>query len=585
MAPDVTSDAPDNSADTSSRRDPHDVPPDPSDTGIHRPDTTSDVAPDTDRSGDAGEVGTVRPGFAESDAEFRHVAAARHHTCAVETSGRVVCWGRNTKDQSDPPQGTFQQIAGGHQSSCGLMNDKTVTCWGGSGVPSGAWQPGETFRHISVGVHDVCGITTSGELKCSTHVGDSSPLAAGKVEHVDMGRPYNCAITEAGELACWGSTRDPEPLPTGPFQHVSVGMEHGCAVRTNGDVTCWGEDRNGEASPPSGSFETVSAGHRHTCGLRSDGRIECWGSNGFGQATPPPGKFSQISAGRHHTCGVTRAGRVDCWGSDEWGQTHPPFGSYRQIDLGVVLCGITTAGRARCGKRRRARERWAPPDRRFRQLSVNRNTACAVTTRGGVACWGSELTSLDSPGRFSQVSVGGHLRLCAITKDGKIGCWLQGIYEEVSSPERYRDVSLSFDASCRITTTGSLECVDYVSDEVTEPIQGQFKAVSGTRCALTTDGEARCWGRDLHGRTNAPSATFTQIDSGSLTACGVTEANDIECWGLGSDPDRRQDVSPHYGQGLPPDGEYRQVVTYDHSTCAIMTNDKIKCWGAYGFRL
>ena len=76
-------------------------------------------------------------------AEVTEISAGRSHTCAVLTSGKVNCWGRNYHGQlgdgantvSDGPVevsgiSTARSIALGGSHSCALLTGGAIKCWG-----------------------------------------------------------------------------------------------------------------------------------------------------------------------------------------------------------------------------------------------------------------------------------------------------------------------------------------------------------------------------------------------------------------------------------------------------------------------
>ena len=259
---------------------------------------------------------------------FQQISAGGFHTCGVKIDGRVVCWGRDGYQLTDPPAGIFQQISSGWLHSCGVKTDGSVACWGsGSDLSGLANPPAVIFRQVS----------TDGSG------GDGS---------------FACGIKTDGRIICWGWDKygQVNDSPAGTFQQVSVSPFHACGVKTDGRVVCWGWDKYGQVNDsPAGTFEQVSVSTFHACGVKTDGRVVCWGDNDYGQAAPPSGTFQQISADQYHTCGVKTDGQAACWGRNTWtldeytGQANPPTGAFQQVSSGWIhTCGVKTAGQVVC---------------------------------------------------------------------------------------------------------------------------------------------------------------------------------------------------------------------------------------------
>src|SRR5690242_6569293 len=62
------------------------------------------------------------------------VDGGNFHTCGVQTSRTVACWGRNDLGQATAPAGTFADVSAGGSFTCGLKTDATIVCWGKNDV-------------------------------------------------------------------------------------------------------------------------------------------------------------------------------------------------------------------------------------------------------------------------------------------------------------------------------------------------------------------------------------------------------------------------------------------------------------------
>ena len=132
-------------------------------------------------------------------------------------------------------------------------------------------------------------------------------------------------------------------------------------------------------------------------------------------------------------------------------------------------------------------------------------------------------------------------------------------------------------------------------------------------CALTTNHNVKCWGKGANGRlgnretddsltpvdvqtssTNAdPLSDIAAISSGANHSCAITTNDKVKCWGRayygslgdGDTIDRTTPVDVHTSASdNSPLSDIAAISTGPYHTCAITTNDKVKCWGnpSYG---
>jgi alpha-tubulin suppressor-like RCC1 family protein len=276
------------------------------------------------------------------------IAADYSNTCALTSGAGVLCWGYNSTGELGDGKTTnswapvpvtgltsgVTAIAAGGQSTCALTSTGGVLCWGWNG---------------------------DGELGDGTTSWRSTPvpvtgLASG-VTAIAAGGGAMCALTSAGGVFCWGYNRDGE-LGNGtttnsstPVQvtgltrgvtAIAAEAQHVCALTSAGGVLCWGYNVDGElgngtttnSSTPvqvtglTRGVTAIATGANHTCALTSAGGVLCWGYNVDGElgdgtttarSTPGPvtgltGGVTAIAAGVYHTCALTSAGAVLCWG-------------------------------------------------------------------------------------------------------------------------------------------------------------------------------------------------------------------------------------------------------------------------------
>ena len=244
------------------------------------------------------------------------VTTGLRHTCAVYEDGVTRCWGDNSYQQSDAPEGAqLVSIDAGRNHNCGLTESGDAICWGSDQYGQGS-PPNFEFTDVSAGKWHSCGITAEANIECwgpndggATDFGQiSSRPSSGEWLKVATGYDHVCAIDVAGEVTLTPKTR---------FDDIAAGDQYSCGLRKNQTIQCWG---NAPAAP-TGTYVAMSSFGEHVCGLTSDGIVECDGSADLGQLDTPEQDFTSIAAGGSHTCGITQLKAVVCWGNDAQGQS------------------------------------------------------------------------------------------------------------------------------------------------------------------------------------------------------------------------------------------------------------------------
>jgi len=343
---------------------------------------------------------TLTAGGAPSASPISGIAAGFAHTCAVTRAGAAKCWGGNA----------YGELGTGGGSTASAFTPADV-----KGLKSGV-------RAIAAGGQTTCAVTRAGGAKCwgENRVGQ-------------VGRP----ATPTG--------RTPVPVNVARLgsgvRAISPGSQHTCALMTGGSVRCWGTGyASGSKTPSStpvdvaglGSGVTaLEAGHDQTCVLTSAGGAKCWGWNLNGQLGNGTTTYSYtpvdvaglasgvtgISAGDTFTCAVTSGGGAKCWGWNDKGQlgngSRSVYPGATPVDVAGLASGVTA-------------------------ISAGRGHACALTSGGGVKCWGDNTygqlgngsrtassTPVDVAGLTRGVSAiaAGHAHACALMRGGGVKCW------------------------------------------------------------------------------------------------------------------------------------------------------------------
>jgi len=323
----------------------------------------------------------------------------------------------------------------------------------------------------------------------------------------------------------------------------------------------------------------ISAGGSHTCGLFVGGNAYCWGANSAGQlgdgtsddrvnpiAVSGGHTFTAISAGSAHSCGLTASGQVYCWGLNNFGQLGD--GTNVQHDIPVMVAG----------------------GHFFTAISAGLDHTCGLTLAGDAYCWGGNeygllgnLTNDDSnvpiavvsPDTFTTISAG-YEHTCALDLTGEAFCWGRNQFGQlgigIGDPDKHRTAP----------------------DRVNGGLTFTKIATGGDHtCAVTTAGDAYCWGLGDLGQLGNGSTVdqgiptlvagghvFTDVSAGTDHSCAVATAGP-HCWGynffgqLGdvSNIDRNTPVIVSGGHAL-------MVISAGGAhSCGLTTEGRAYCWG------
>jgi alpha-tubulin suppressor-like RCC1 family protein len=329
------------------------------------------------------------------------VAAGGAHSCALTSGGGVKCWGsnifgglgRSTTDRWTPVDVSglsrgATAVAAGNAHSCALTSGGGVKCWG--------------LNHRG----QVGDGTTSNRYAPVDVVGLSSGITA-----IAAGDAHSCALMGSGGVRCWGDNNDGQlgdgttidrliPVEvvglSGRVTAIATGAGHSCALISNGGVECWGLNENGQlgdgstsnrARPVdvvglSGAVTAIAGGDSHSCAVTKSGGVECWGWNAYRQLgdgttsdrLTPVGvrglarPVTAIAAGAVHSCALMSAGGAECWGVNSVGQLGDGTTGIRLAPVGVSGLGSGVTA-----------------------VAAGSGHSCALTSAGGVECWGSNL--------------------------------------------------------------------------------------------------------------------------------------------------------------------------------------------------
>jgi cysteine-rich repeat protein len=399
---------------------------------------------------------TVASDGCEPDCKLSKVialAAGAGHSCVLLSSGAAKCWGDNQ----------YSQLGLGDTAFHGTTQPYQL----------GPITFGEKATAIASGLYHVCVVLASGGVRC-------------------WGR------NEMGQLGQGDTTARTTPAPVitfnSPVQSIAAGGETTCAILQNGDVHCWGANGSGmlglgTINEPSqstaatalgaiaigGAATAISVGTDAVCASRSSGVI-CWGYNGSGElgrgdtvdvggtgtpaaATPPvtpvlaSGRTATaLASGAGHTCALQDNNQLECWGSNAAGQ----------LGLGLPASGTSLY----------IGDNEAPATSGVLQLTgvtsvyASNSSTCAKLLTGGLRCWG--------------LNTKGELGYADVTNKGN---------DNTTKPSNLPDVAFGSGVTATSVALGNAHT-----------------------CALLSNGQVRCWGRDQLGQLGNASLLVTSPD-------------------------------------------------------------------------
>jgi alpha-tubulin suppressor-like RCC1 family protein len=350
------------------------------------------------------------------------------HTCALRSSGEVLCWGsdfdgelargphpwlghRYVVDRKAPsPEGFSLGI--GH--AC-IVDEPAPVCWGALEYGHAAFRQGPAEGNPVVAAAGATAVTSGWLTACSARPGaaicwgddldgGSSASMLPEVHAMAVAKDFRCAVAgPERKLWCWGwdgpvhlpedkrattAKQDPALLTDATsIVAVGAGKSHVCWGAEDGLVTCQGSfydfDGKWHRSPSQAvklgklpGLEHIAGGDAYTCAL-AKGRVWCWGRNMMGQlgsgSWVHPGERSVIeidvqvetlAAGARHACAVGEGGGVWCWGENDDGQ----LGTGDRIATNAPrrVLGVAHAVAVKAADR----------------------GSCAIRNDGEVICWG-----------------------------------------------------------------------------------------------------------------------------------------------------------------------------------------------------
>jgi cysteine-rich repeat protein len=325
------------------------------------------------------------------------------------------------------------------------------------------------------------------------------------------------------------------------------------------------------------TIQSIAAGSMYTCAILHGGDLKCWGRNGVGQLGLGDLEIRGDAAG-------------------EMGSNLPA------VDLGAGeaavavaagffhSCAVLQGGQVKC---------WGK--NAFGALGLGDT----VDRGGGLGEMGDDLPAVDlgEGARATSVVVGYH-HTCALLDDGRVKCWGLNAYGQLG----LGDDDPRGDGPNEMGD--HLPVVDLGEGEVAAAIVG----ADMNTCALLQSGGIKCWGFSIYGQLglgdtesrgddpdemgdNLPAIdlgagrTATAVATRRYSTCAILDNGGVKCWGLNDrgelglgDTARRGDDPNEMGDNLPmvdlgAGATAAAIDVGEASACALLHDGRVKCWG------
>ena len=560
------------------------------------------------------------------------IGAGKLHTCAIDESGFLYCWGWDMYGQlgigyktnyaqtslhevSNPYDNKWIDVDGGNTHTCAIDSTGTLYCWGEN-------------NHYQ-----------SGQSDNSTNY--LTPVIVGTVGKVwtavDVGYYFSCAKDDQDKLYCWGdnshgqvpgssATHYPTEISNSDNTRWSVfsaGYDHACGIDENGSLWCWGRNNYGQIGNGTGgdgtenynvnasspvkiinhnnstlTWESVNTNGHETCAIDENNDMWCWGKgdNGtFGNGTMKDSNYpvkvinksidgwQLVANGIDHTCGVDTDNIVWCWGRNY--DDHNKSGQ-----LGIGLNRTFSVNTPILIK-----NKFSIP---WKTVSTVDDTTCGIDINHQLYCWGDNyygqldnydgilknsygfpLTS-DSIYNVKKICVG-FANICGIDENSELLCWGANNFGQLGN----------------YTTDNS-----YYPVLITNGQNSRWESVGlggYHTCGVDKDDDLWCWGGNDHGQlgdgttvhssyplfiTNSQNISWKSISLGVYHTCGIDKSDRLWCWGGndygqlgdGSNADSNYPVLITNGQN----NTWKSISLGAYYTCGIDENGKLWCWGS-----
>ncbi len=371
-----------------------------------------------------------------SSKQYKDIFGGYDNVCAIETNGKLHCWGSNTTQQLGQEDVTLSYntpltIFSDYQwetgaisdgSICGIRNNTTLYCWGNN-TWGGLGYREEIYSDFQKSDYDkglkmfgqgndgfICAIDDDGRLLCW---GDNSYSQLGVGDKINRKFPVQ-VTTETG------------------WKFISASEGGVLAINKDNQLYAWGRNSNyqlgidgvwygatvGKPALVGNDWKLARIRNGASCGIKLDSTLWCWGIKYVTSysvtyyKTPTPMTtatgWKDVAPDRYTKCAVKFDGSLWCWESTNLN------------DFGFQANGPVLI----------SNDNWD-------KVYTYRYNACAIKFDGSLWCWGrnsyGELGVGDTSSRGSMVQIGtdhdwksiamGYGYTCGIKYNGDLYCW------------------------------------------------------------------------------------------------------------------------------------------------------------------
>ena len=327
------------------------------------------------------------------------------------------------------------------------------------------------------------------------------------------------------------------------------------------------------------STTTASSLAEGYCALLADGTVACWGANAEGQLgspetigdSPVPVRVSGVSkvTTLDHTCAVDTHGSAFCWGRGSFLQSEASATTVETSPVRLPLPGPAT-----------------------KVVTNALGVGCAILRDRSVACWGSNSAQQLGEGISTSANNNPPQTIGAAfgAKDIAVGTATFVVDDDGTLKSWGRAIGIGRPISFESDGWPTKVSLDHVSmiDTVEQEACAVAKGIGWCWGARDTQATSSLYARVLPTAVDTPEpitriATSRSVGDHRRRWCATSVTGALYCWGLNNagqagNGTKQFALEPVQVAGLPAPAAEVKIMPY--STCAILTNGKVYCWGS-----